>query len=554
MKKAMKSVVETVSGGTASMHGYGHTRPVGGWYVAPSPAPVLHDWLQEYSRKYDIHYKGYLWNHLDHNLVVMACTDEIVSRKTNVALGESNGIPSLEDRFSWWVKKYQETGLDPPRPVVGPNITEDNWLEHVSTSDLLNTKYPEFLKFFDEQIRVHGVAECVSRYVPLICRGLSGSALHPIIHLGLGLEGHSGVMAAEGLAALCSANRRLGAPEPPVMFTVGAATDSSSSEPVNTVLAATKNFVMKALENSFFANLIKMAESNSKHTGLSKFQLRMLAFADSNFEFGVALNEAMPLQERSSDPEAALVSAINQATAIITAAYLASDCEFFIIHGVTSLHSSLATMQFLTEEHQRNLLAHWWRAAMATLVVLDIPNHEVLLSMLKQWEDFEAAANLGEVPTVSYSREGEQQRQFILRTTAELAEMVETMEAAHKSDCHHTAAADKTSGDVHLSASGTAADEPLPKPTEQVPPTPHTITHTDPNEELWWNLVLRLSLWSTDEHGSKGVYCLWRWSLFNGKYPATKVLLKLAAQNQVRMKDGAGAGPVPDPADNIWFL
>ena len=77
------------------------------------------------------------------------------------------------------------------------------------------------------------------------------------------------------------------------------------------------------------------------------------------------------------------------------AAYLASNCEFFVIHGVTSLHSVLVTMEFLPLAAQVLLLRHWWRAAMATLVSTGLQGHAKLADMLNTWHSQRIAGSDG---------------------------------------------------------------------------------------------------------------------------------------------------------------
>ncbi|KAK9764679.1 hypothetical protein K7432_007626 [Basidiobolus ranarum] len=75
-------------------------------------------------------------------------------------------------------------------------ITEDNWLLYRG----LKRHYRDYLDFYDEKIRNVGVLEVTSKYAPPLFSHFLGGALHPIIHLGFGLEFNQPLLVSEALA------------------------------------------------------------------------------------------------------------------------------------------------------------------------------------------------------------------------------------------------------------------------------------------------------------------------------------------------------------------
>jgi hypothetical protein len=532
------------------------------YYKSPRGAPSHNTWINSYSRRYDIIYKGFLFNHLTHNLVVLGSTENTARitldpTDATVSTNSTHVFPDLHDRFAWWVHTYKSSGLDPPRSPTDLVITEDNWQDHVSTTNYLNEKYPEFLVYFDQEVAALGIEMSVKKYVPFVSRGLSGSALHPVIHLGLGIESGNSLMVAEGLACLCSLNRRVAAPEPDPLFAfVSPSTANVGPEEINTMFAATVQYIATAVENNFYDKTVRFKETVSK-SGLGEFQRKMLTFNDPAQDVGSALNDLMPLQQKSvikNSDAPSLLPTVNEAMAIMTAAYLASDCEFFVIHGITCLHSTIVTMQLLNEVDQQNMLVHWWRTAMAALTVLDFPNRELLTELLQQWKSLCEPESIDPAAVSFGHRDGE----FKLRSISDLASQVSLVESHQRQQPTPAEAFEHPGG----------GELPPVVPPIAAGSTPQSVSALT-DDDIWWSLILRLSLWSEDEHGSKAVYCMWRWSHFDGVPPASKVLFKLAAQNQIKPnlerkvnkegdksgdKQSSGEEYIPNPNDNIWFF
>ncbi|KAI8067860.1 hypothetical protein BC940DRAFT_256735 [Gongronella butleri] len=90
-------------------------------------------------------------------------------------------------------------------PPVLEQVTRDNFTKHLDNADA----YSSYLQFFNGEIKEHGIINTVRRFVwsgDILSR-LFGGALHPIIHVGYGVEFSVPGMVAEGLAmAACSSN------------------------------------------------------------------------------------------------------------------------------------------------------------------------------------------------------------------------------------------------------------------------------------------------------------------------------------------------------------
>ncbi|ORX59824.1 hypothetical protein DM01DRAFT_1301255 [Hesseltinella vesiculosa] len=92
-----------------------------------------------------------------------------------------------------------------PRPPLLEKVTRANFTAHLDKAEA----YTSYLEFFQDEIKQHGIINTVRRFVwsgDMLSR-LLGGALHPLIHVGYGVEFSSEGMVAEGLAmAACTSN------------------------------------------------------------------------------------------------------------------------------------------------------------------------------------------------------------------------------------------------------------------------------------------------------------------------------------------------------------
>jgi len=335
------------------------------YYKAPQMGASLYDWLAR-SRQWHIEYGGYLSNHLTHNWLVIS------------AAGGS------EDQMQWWQDLYTNKLTDKParepgdldlarqRPTDQVAISDGNWRDHFETS---RQAFPAYRDFFDDRIAELGLSATLRHYLPPLLPGLAGAALHPLIHTGWGAEAESAVMVGEGLAYLATAHQPLGGDAAPNPLW-----SPDAPGPIDAALAFLTDAKAKGL-----AQVAQRAAQTEAYRSLDRgrFQPRLIAFDDPALPLGAALNAVGPL---GLPPTAApLTDVVEELTVLMAAALRGSDNEFFVLHGLTSLHGVLALLPHLDPEDQRAALSHWWRAAMATVVAQDFPGLAETAARLDDW-------------------------------------------------------------------------------------------------------------------------------------------------------------------------
>ncbi|BGP41181.1 hypothetical protein JCM10449v2_005155 [Rhodotorula kratochvilovae] len=144
-------------------------------------------------------------NHCSHHLLA------------SYSLGASPSL--IEDIF----KLHQETASKPMPPLAPKEITETNWTDHLGDEQY----YPNYLAFFHRMIsasppptspyagRKSSVVPVLERYLfggegQMLVRAVSG-AIHPLIHIGHGVEFGLDEHVAEGLAQ-CAVHEAKAAP------------------------------------------------------------------------------------------------------------------------------------------------------------------------------------------------------------------------------------------------------------------------------------------------------------------------------------------------------
>mmetsp|Transcript_428 Transcript_428/g.812 ORF Transcript_428/g.812 Transcript_428/m.812 type:complete len:428 (-) Transcript_428:167-1450(-) len=346
------------------------------YYVAPPLSPYLSNWLPM-SRKWHFIFGGFLHNHLAHNFVVMGCS--------GLDDAESN------EKMKWWNDFYENktesltgTPLETAHPVTPdmPAITSESWKDHIRMDNY--ELYPAYLQYFDEQISSLGRETVIQQHVPYLLYGIAGSALHPIIHLGYALDAQHDGMTAEGLASLCCGFMSLScAPMTENLWT--------ENEDSKGIIDSAISFLSTA-KNCNFYSIAKDAGKTTRYMEqpIGSFQRKVWAFDDPSLPLGAELNSICPI--RMPIVNESITPSVKEATALAAAAYVASDCEFFTLHGLTSLHGLLATLPLLSPRHQRTAIILWLRATLATIVVVDCPGSEKLLGILQRWKESEETA------------------------------------------------------------------------------------------------------------------------------------------------------------------
>jgi hypothetical protein len=252
-------------------------------------------------------------------------------------------------------------------------MTDTNWAERIENDRRL---FPTYRDFFDTRIGKCGIGESIRRYLPPLLPGLAGSAFHPVIHTGWGVDASSGVMVAEGLAYMATAFQ-------PLAIDTRTGTAPSWQPGRSGIISGARQF----LELARTQDLSRIADEASRspaYRALEKgeFQARVQAFQDPTLPLGAALNRVVltlpPVGE-------SLHVAVEEATSLSAAALEASDDEFFVLHGLTSLHGVLTLMPHLDERTQRDALNYWWRGVMAVMVAEDLPGAAGTLERLERW-------------------------------------------------------------------------------------------------------------------------------------------------------------------------
>ena len=119
--------------------------------------------------------------------------------------------------------------------------------------------------------------------------------------------------------------------------------------------------------------------------GRGPFQHRLMVFADSQVVAAGWLDDHGPVPLPPLD--ASLAPVLCDLQRWLTALLLAARNEFFVLHGVTSLYALRHCLGALSSADARALLAHWCRAAVATLIGQGLPGLDALPAVLERYPD-----------------------------------------------------------------------------------------------------------------------------------------------------------------------
>lgn len=471
-------------------------------------------WL-DVNRRFDIHYGGYLFNHLSHNIVVIGCH---LSKNEEAA----------DEKMKWWSEVYinhksGNASLESAKTITSsmPVISLQNWTQHLSREDKF---YPAYLRYFDSILTTDDeIDTVVAQHLPVIISGLAGSALHPIIHLGLGLEARHRGMVSEGLACMSCLFHPLGGsssqepalfvdtilpplppsslsppltlpfpPPPASLLASPSGADVVSDQPFGAappglgVLDALLSWMNEAKAAAYPARCEELCHHfDSVPVGV--FQKKIRVFDADGLGLAEALNTQKPLAIPLEDGD--LLLALHECTAFAAAAFMASDCDFFVTHALTSLHSLLLCLPHLTQPaDQRRAVCYWVRAAKAVVVAQGLPGMDEAVRLLQEWRKRSFEEELHRMArVVLFTDEGE----------------------------------GGTGGGSGVGGVGNKFDL--------------SPRHLSVEEEQWWGQTLGQALTCSDEHVSKSVFALWRWSTMTGLPAASKTLFLQAAEHQIRL-------------------
>jgi hypothetical protein len=146
------------------------------------PSRLVIELLERNNKEHDIYFgPNHFHNHFPHTLL------------SQFALG----APESRLEKEWEIEDY----LSPLGEKQSTEITDENWKEHIGVDKF----YPNYLDYFKAKIGKDGVQKTVLMYAldeTLLPSFVSG-AVHPLIHVGFGLEFSSEIVVAEGLAEAC---------------------------------------------------------------------------------------------------------------------------------------------------------------------------------------------------------------------------------------------------------------------------------------------------------------------------------------------------------------
>jgi hypothetical protein len=382
------------------------------FYSTPNYSEYLHEWLKR-GRNWHIEYEGYLSNHITHNWIAL------------------DAAGANHKKMQWWEDTYTKratnkttkaTGkisigsankLEAPRhnPIDYTEITDANWLNNLQS---IRIAFPLYRDFFDKKISELGLSACLKRYYPALSEGMAGAALHATIHLGWAVDVESADMAAEGLAYMATAFQPLATGS---IHTKHQLWSPDAPSPIQAL--------KQILNDDRIPQLTETADSLSKTQDYKKlnrgsFQQRLITFDNPQQPMSLFLNEVVTL--RLPDIGHDLTTAIEELSVIAASALLGSNDEFFILHGLTSLHAVLCILPHLDENAQRNALGYWFRALVATIIIQGSPGMKDTLALLEEWN-----ANEGNKKASGYQLSDEQKAwwlQTLKSTTDSLDEHV----------------------------------------------------------------------------------------------------------------------------------
>jgi hypothetical protein len=149
----------------------------------PKTSPLVNGLLDRNNKEHSVFFGEYNFrNHFPHTLL------------SQFALG----APETRLEKEWDLEYY----LKPLGEKQSPDITDENWKQYIGNDEY----YPNYLEYFSKKIVEKVVQNTVCEYVldQSFIPSLVSGAVHPLIHVGFGLEFNSDMVVAEGLAQACA--------------------------------------------------------------------------------------------------------------------------------------------------------------------------------------------------------------------------------------------------------------------------------------------------------------------------------------------------------------
>eukprot|EP01064_Diplonema_japonicum_P035754 TRINITY_DN783_c0_g2_i1.p1 TRINITY_DN783_c0_g2~~TRINITY_DN783_c0_g2_i1.p1 ORF type:complete len:412 (+),score=109.21 TRINITY_DN783_c0_g2_i1:60-1295(+) len=224
-----------------------------------------------------------------------------------------------------------------------------------------NDHYAGLVNFFDDEMQksieregsvAKGIEALCTEYLRPVARGIGAGAFHPVLELGLGVEGGLPTAVATGLAYMHS---RCWKEHDDI--------EALATGDEKSLLRTLQSWCTKAEVAKKEVDAIRKKSDPYPTSG---FQQRTLAMHKS-LTFLREAPTVVPSEEK-------LLPALHDMFIFAAAAMLASDNEFFILHGFTSLWSVYHIVkQSIPQDVKEDLTAAWLRGYFAAYASQDFP-------------------------------------------------------------------------------------------------------------------------------------------------------------------------------------
>ncbi|KAI8905316.1 hypothetical protein DFJ77DRAFT_515096 [Powellomyces hirtus] len=264
---------------------------------------MLQTLLERNHRSHNIEYRGYLSNHLVHHLAAL------------YFLGAS------AKRLQTCYDMHKE--LEPALPE-DETVTPQNWEKFLGE----RRNFSGLVAHFTREIQASTLSDVLFRYLPPLCPGLHGAALHPLIHLGYACELDDLDIFAEALAYCVFAYLPIGgrgASNGEGSFTALAVLDKAKNDP-------------RLSEEKLFGQIGKGRKL--------QFQQKLKALVQNGAE---AIQEYSGIWKQDvSCPHESLRELIDATTYALAGTYNEPKTssplrpprlDFFLLHGLTSTYA-----------------------------------------------------------------------------------------------------------------------------------------------------------------------------------------------------------------------
>ncbi|KAK9761399.1 hypothetical protein K7432_013735 [Basidiobolus ranarum] len=258
--------------------------------------------------------------------------------------GESYSPQSLFPLFTWCHFNQSAQNLErfPPSKT---NISEANWRFFLGQKKY----YTDYVKFFDERIRTSGLLETFQKYGSILIPGLLGNSLHPLVHLGFGIEFEHPSVTSEGLAYAAMS-----------YLSYGELVDDSSAQSIRS-LECRQILEMIRTDKRFDGPFEGQFQTKVKILVKSRGDL-LKSYVDAWVAYGEAINAEQKLRE--------LTRAVSQ--------IYASECQkgrpnIFLGHILTSAYSVNSLIPHLSPIDRTRLFRVYWLAVISHFIIQGRP-------------------------------------------------------------------------------------------------------------------------------------------------------------------------------------